>query len=142
MKNIIYSILVCLPFVFGACDKSTDDTSKVTYFVTLEREGDEKIVLEKGQPYVEPGYYAENEFGIRHENLVVCKKAEKTSYGQFMKFEPLTLVPFDLEGIDPEQMEAGERKLLNQYHAFVYEKISPYLNEEEQSWLKKATQEI
>ncbi|MCS2850457.1 hypothetical protein NXX05_24165 [Bacteroides thetaiotaomicron] len=47
MKNIIYSILVCLPFVFGACDKSTDDTSKVTYFVTLEREGDEKIVLEK-----------------------------------------------------------------------------------------------
>ena len=142
MKNIIYSILVCLPFVFGACDKSTDDTSKVTYFVTLEREGDEKIVLEKGQPYVEPGYYAENEFGIRHENLVVCKKAEKTSYGQFMKFEPLTLVPFDLEGIDPEQMEAGERKLLNQYHALVYEKISPYLNEEEQSWLKKATQEI
>lgn len=37
----------------------TDDTSKVTYFVTLEREGDEKIVLEKGQPFVEPGYYAE-----------------------------------------------------------------------------------
>lgn len=58
-ENIIYSILVCLPFVFGACDKSTDDTSKVTYFVTLEREGDEKIVLEKGQPFVEPGYYAE-----------------------------------------------------------------------------------
>ena len=100
-------------------------------------------VLEEGMiTSDEPGYYAENEFGIRHENLVVCKKAEKTSYGQFMKFEPLTLVPFDLEGIDPEQMEAGERKLLNQYHALVYEKISPYLNEEEQSWLKKATQEI
>ena len=42
-----------------------------------------------------------------------------------MKFEPLTLVPFDLEGIDPGQMEAGERKLLNQYHALVYEKIFP-----------------
>ena len=56
MKNIIYSILVCLPFVFGACDKSTDDTSKVTYFVTLEREGDEKIVLEKGQPFVAVSY--------------------------------------------------------------------------------------
>lgn len=39
--------------------KSTDDTSKVTYLLTLEREGDEKIVLEKGQPFVEPGYYAE-----------------------------------------------------------------------------------
>jgi Xaa-Pro aminopeptidase len=100
-------------------------------------------VLEEGMiTSDEPGYYAENEFGIRHENLVVCKKAEKTSYGQFMKFEPLTLVPFDLEGIDPGQMEAGERKLLNQYHALVYEKISPYLNEEEKSWLKKATQEI
>ena len=100
-------------------------------------------VLEEGMiTSDEPGYYAENEFGIRHENLVVCKKAEKTSYGQFMKFEPLTLVPFDLEGIDPEQMETGERNLLNQYHALVYEKISPYLNEEERSWLKKATQEI
>ena len=63
-------------------------------------------VLEEGMiTSDEPGYYAENEFGIRHENLVVCKKAEKTSYGQFMKFEPLTLVPFDLEGIDPEQMD-------------------------------------
>lgn len=59
MKYILYSILACMSFVFGSCDKSTDDVSKVTYFVTLEREGDEKIVLEKGQPYVEPGYYAE-----------------------------------------------------------------------------------
>ena len=90
----------------------------------------------------EPGYYAENEFGIRHENLVVCKKAEKTAYGQFMKFEPLTMVPFDLEGIAPAQMEAGERALLNQYHTLVYEKISPYLDKEEKSWLKEATQAI
>ena len=47
-----------------------------------------------------------------------------------------------IQSVDPGQMEAGERKLLNQYHALVYEKISPYLNEEEKSWLKKATQEI
>lgn len=100
-------------------------------------------VLEEGMiTSDEPGYYAENEFGIRHENLVVCKKDEKTAYGQFMKFEPLTLVPFDLEGIDPEQMETGERTLLNQYHAFVYEKISPYLDEDEKGWLKEATQAI
>lgn len=100
-------------------------------------------VLEEGMiTSDEPGYYAENEFGIRHENLIVCKKAEKTAYGQFMKFEPLTLVPFDLEGIDPAQMEAGERVLLNQYHALVYEKISPYLNDEEKCWLKEATQAI
>ena len=100
-------------------------------------------VLEEGMiTSDEPGYYAENEFGIRHENLVVCKKAEKTAYGQFMKFEPLTMVPFDLEGIDPAQMEAEERALLNQYHALVYEKISPYLDEDEKSWLKEVTQAI
>ncbi len=105
--------------------------------------GNPAPVLEEGMiTSDEPGYYAENEFGIRHENLVVCKKAEKTAYGQFMKFEPLTLVPFDLEGIDPEQMETGERTLLNQYHAFVYEKISPYLDEDEKGWLKEATQAI
>ncbi len=100
-------------------------------------------VLEEGMiTSDEPGYYAENEFGIRHENLIVCKKAKKTAYGQFMKFEPLTMVPFDLKGIDPTQMETGERALLNQYHALVYEKISPYLDEEEKSWLKEATQAI
>lgn len=59
MKNIVYSVLVCLSFVFVACDKSTNDTSKVTHFVTLEIVGDEKIFLEKGQPYVDPGYHAE-----------------------------------------------------------------------------------
>ena len=52
-------------------------------------------VLEEGMiTSDEPGYYAENEFGIRHENLIVCKKAEKTAYGQFMKFEPLNYGTF------------------------------------------------
>ena len=90
----------------------------------------------------EPGYYLENEFGIRHENLVLCKKAEKTSFGQFMCFEPLTMVPFDLEGINPEEMTERERKLLNDYHQKVYTTISPYLDEEEKEWLKQATREI
>ncbi|UVP33718.1 hypothetical protein NXW58_01185 [Bacteroides faecis] len=62
MKNIIYSILVCLPFVFGACDKSTVVTSKVTYFVTLEREGDEKIVLEKRTTLCGAGILCGNEW--------------------------------------------------------------------------------
>ena len=87
----------------------------------------------------EPGYYVEDGYGIRHENMLVCKKAEKTSYGQFMCFEFLTMVPFDLDGIIPEQMTARERKLLNDYHAQVYKKISPYLENEEKEWLKEAT---
>lgn len=90
----------------------------------------------------EPGYYLENEFGIRHENLIVCRKAEKTSFGQFMCFEPLTMVPFDVEGIEPSLMTESERNYLNQYHANVYKKISPYLDEDEREWLKKSTAPI
>ena len=105
--------------------------------------GNPAPVLEEGMiTSDEPGYYLENEFGIRHENLVLCKKAEKTSFGQFMCFEPLTMVPFDLEGINPEEMTERERKLLNDYHQRVYKTISPYLDEEEKEWLKQATREI
>lgn len=105
--------------------------------------GNPAPVLEEGMiTSDEPGYYLENEFGIRHENLVLCKKAEKTFFGQFMCFEPLTMVPFDLEGINPEEMTERERKLLNDYHQKVYTTISPYLDEEEKEWLKQATREI
>ena len=100
-------------------------------------------ILEEGMlTSDEPGYYLEGEFGIRHENLVLCRKAEKTSFGQFMRFETLTMVPFDLEGIDPKRMSDHERKLLNDYHRKVYETITPYLNEDEKEWLKQATREI
>ena len=100
-------------------------------------------VLEEGMiTSDEPGYYVENQYGIRHENLLVCKKAEKTSFGQFMCFEHLTMVPFDLDAVVPELMTVQERALLNNYHAQVYKKISPYLEEEEKEWLKEATREI
>ena len=105
--------------------------------------GSPAAVLEEGMlTSDEPGYYLENEFGIRHENIVLCKKAEKTSFGQFMCFEYLTMVPFDLDGVDPEQMSVRERKLLNEYHKEVYKTLSPHLNEDEKEWLKQATREI
>lgn len=105
--------------------------------------GNPAPVLEEGMlTSDEPGYYLENEFGIRHENLVLCRKAEKTSFGQFMCFETLTMVPFDLDGVIPEDMTERERKLLNDYHRRVYGTISPYLDEEEKEWLKQATREI
>ncbi len=90
----------------------------------------------------EPGYYEEGKFGIRHENLIVCVKDQETAYGSFLRFEPLTMVPFDLDAIVPEQMTERERTLLNRYHAQVFENISPYLNEEEKAWLKEATRMI
>lgn len=106
-------------------------------------ERNDSAVLEEGMiTSDEPGYYVEGEYGIRHENLIVCKKAEKTSFGQFMCFEHLTMVPFDLDAVVPEQMSEKERELLNSYHAEVYAKISPYLDEEEREWLGEATRAI
>jgi len=90
----------------------------------------------------EPGYYQAEAFGIRHENLVLCKLDEKTEYGQFLRFDTLTMVPFDLDGIDVELMNSQEIEWLNAYHKKVYETLSPYLNEEEKMWLAEATQPI
>lgn len=103
----------------------------------------EDAVLEEGMiTSNEPGYYVEGGYGIRHENLIVCKKAEKNEYGQFMCFENLTLVPFDLDAVDVAAMTADERRILNEYHVTVYEKIAPYLDEEERIWLKEATRAV
>lgn len=90
----------------------------------------------------EPGVYIEGSHGVRIENLVVCKKAEKNEYGQFMEFEFLTFVPVDLEALDKSLMSERDVELLNAYHKEVYEKISPYLTEEESAWLKENTRAI
>ncbi|MCI8567371.1 MAG: aminopeptidase P family protein [Lachnospiraceae bacterium] len=103
----------------------------------------DNAVLEAGMVTSdEPGLYLEGRFGIRHENLLVCCEGEKNEYGQFMYFEPLTMAPFDLDGVDPALMSEKERALLNAYHQNVYEAIAPYLNEEERAWLARATQSI
>ncbi len=90
----------------------------------------------------EPGIYIEGSHGIRTENLIVCRKAEKNEYGQFMEFEYLTFVPIDLDALDVSLMEKRDIQYLNEYHRQVYEKISPYLTREEQEWLKEATREV
>ena len=90
----------------------------------------------------EPGIYLEGQYGIRTENLLLCRKAEKNSYGQFMEFETVTLVPYEREAILPDMLEKRELEWLNQYHAKVYETISPLLEGEEKQWLKEATAEI
>ena len=90
----------------------------------------------------EPGVYLEGEYGIRVENELICVKDEKNEYGQFLRFENITYCPIDLDGIDPEEMSRKERKQLNDYHRMVYEKVSPFLTEEEREWLKEYTREI
>ncbi|MGN0170485.1 MAG: aminopeptidase P family N-terminal domain-containing protein [Lachnospiraceae bacterium] len=90
----------------------------------------------------EPGVYIEGSHGVRLENELLCCKGEKNEFGQFMYFDEITLVPFDLDAIDPDFMNAEEKKLLNNYHAKVYDKISPYLEGEELEFLKKYTRAI
>lgn len=87
----------------------------------------------------EPGLYMTEKFGVRHENLVLVRKGEKNDFGQFMYLEPLTMVPFDREGIDVSLMTGEEIGLLNAYHKKVYEALSPYFTGEELTWLEKAT---
>ena len=90
----------------------------------------------------EPGVYIEGSHGIRLENELLVCMGEQNEYGQFMYFEPITYIPFDLDGIVPEVMNSDDIKYLNEYHKLVFEKISPYLNEEETEWLRKYTREI
>lgn len=100
-------------------------------------------VLEEGMITTdEPGVYLEGKYGIRTENELVCRKAEKNEYGQFMEFENITYAPIDLDGINPEQMSPREKQMLNDYHKKVYEVLSPYMTEEENEWLKKYTRAI
>ena len=106
----------------------------------ISKNSKSKTKLEEGMIVSdEPGFYKEGKFGIRHENLLLCKKGIKNEYGQFMEFDTLTMVPFDIEGIDISLMTEEEIDYLNNYHKKVYENISPYLNEEEEKWLKNST---
>ena len=90
----------------------------------------------------EPGIYIENSHGIRLENELLIRKGEKNEYGQFLHFEVITYVPFDLDAIDASLMRDDEKQQLNQYHKKVYEIVSPYLTREENEWLKYYTREI
>lgn len=90
----------------------------------------------------EPGIYIEGSHGIRTENMMFCKNAEKTTYGQFLEFEYLTCAPIDLEPVDVSLMDEQDIAWLNEYHKWVYEMISPYLTEDEAAWLKEATRPV
>lgn len=89
----------------------------------------------------EPGYYREGAFGIRIENLLIVKPAQKMNGGEveMLSFETLTNCPIDRRLILPELLTLQERKWLNDYHAHVYQVNAPYLNEEDKKWAKEAT---
>ena len=90
----------------------------------------------------EPGLYIEGSHGIRLENELLARKGVQNEYGQFLYFETITLIPFDLDAISLDMLNEENRKLLNDYHKRVYEEIAPHLNEEEKVFLKKYTRAV
>ncbi|MBQ4345000.1 MAG: aminopeptidase P family protein [Muribaculaceae bacterium] len=90
----------------------------------------------------EPGLYREGEYGIRCENLVLTVPAFKTEFGEFLKFETLTMFPFDLKLFDTSIMSDEEIAWINDYHTTVRERLSPMLNEEEKRWLEAKTAKL
>ncbi len=102
-----------------------------------------KVKLEKGMIItIEPGIYREGKHGVRIENMVLVVEDEKTEYGQFLRFEPISYCPISLRGINPELLTEQEIKWLNDYHDKVYERLSPYLDIDDKEWLKKSTRSI
>lgn len=100
-------------------------------------------VLEAGMTVTnEPGVYIQGSHGIRLENELIVRNAEKTNFGQFMVFETMTYAPLDLDGVVSELLNEEEKEFLNDYHQMIFEKISPFLNEEEKNWLKTYTKKI
>lgn len=99
--------------------------------------------FEEGMVFTdEPGIYIAGSHGVRLENNLTVRKGEKNEYGQFMYFEMLSYIPFDLDALDPEIMTQPEKDMVNAYHKSVYEKVSPLLNDEEKEFLKKYTRAI
>lgn len=125
----------------GALSSVHEGPNSYYWKVTPTRRGD--TVLEEGMiTSDEPGLYLEGKFGIRHENLLLTKKDVKNEFGQFYRSEVLTMVPFDVRGLDLTMMAPDEIQWLNDYHQEVFEKVSPLLDEEEVLWLKEKTSPV
>ena len=107
------------------------------------RMNENPIVLQPGMVTSnEPGVYKAGSHGIRTENLTLVCKDKEGMFGEYCKFETITLCPICKKGIIKEMLTAEEVKWFNDYHRTVYEKLSPSLNEEEKKWLLEATKAI
>ena len=103
----------------------------------------EEAVLEPGMiTSNEPGFYMEGKFGVRLENMIVCMEGETNSYGRFLYFDNLTMVPFDLDAVEVSMLTEREKQLLNDYHTLVRNTLTPLMTAEEGNWLRRATRHI
>ena len=90
----------------------------------------------------EPGLYLKGKFGVRIENTLLIKDFVETTFGKFLQMESLTLCPIDTAPIDVDMLLLEEVEWLNAYHREVFEKLSPYLEDEEVGWLAEATKPL
>lgn len=91
----------------------------------------------------EPGIYIPGQFGVRIENTLLCVPAGENDFGHFLKFEPLTLCPYDLRPVEVEMLTMEERDWLNAYHQKVRETLLPYLEDEaDRQWLQHSTRVV
>lgn len=101
------------------------------------------IPLEKGMiSSIEPGLYRPGRYGIRIENLVLTRGLEKNDFAEFYDFETLTLCYIDTDLVDTQYLTQKHIDWLNEYHALVFDQLSPHLNEDEKNWLKEKTKAI
>ena len=90
----------------------------------------------------EPGVYVEGGYGIRIENEIIAEKDYENEYGTWLKFRTLTCAPIDLDAVDASILDEKEKEALNEYHAWVREKLTPYFDGEMLEWLIDATRNI
>jgi len=90
----------------------------------------------------EPALYRLGEYGLRTENLIVCVKDESTEFGDFLRFDTLTLCPIDIKAIEKSLMNQEEINWLNDYHHWVYQELEPLVKTELKEFLKKLTRPI
>ena len=109
---------------------------------SIRQELKEQAVLPGMISSNEPGFYRAGHYGIRHENLILCKEKLNTEYGEFLEFETLTLFPFDTKALDIDLLTDIEKNWLNHYHQKVYDSLAPELDEKHKTWLKNKTQAI
>ena len=120
----------------------------VGHFLSVH-EGPQSLSLKNAVPLkagmvvsIEPGFYKEDSYGIRLENLALIVETTTDFMSPMLKFEPLTLVPFDKRLIQKELLEPHELAWLNDYHSKVYEKLSPFVEGNLKTWLKDMTRKI
>ena len=90
----------------------------------------------------EPGFYLENSYGIRIENLILAVKSDIGRTEDFLEFETLSLCPLELDLIDTSLLTEPQKEWINNYHSDVFVTLGPFLEESERTWLRDKTRRI